>query len=112
MKQLKNKIEDAVILTEGQAKGLISEPFDELRQEFADQYQTEGIGTAPHAFFKRIPNTARLAQKVAIINQGLSNDETVKALLTRPTKAEDAYNQALTNYLAGKAEQIQDKDDE
>ena len=108
LKRLKNKIDSAEILTAAQVEVLIGQPFDELRQQFADQYAVVGVGSAPHALFKRIPDTARITQKVAIEDQALSGDETVNTLLTRAVPADDPYNQALTNYLAGKAGQIQD----
>ena len=105
MKQLKNKIEGDAVITAVQVRGLISTPFDDLRQTFADQYRIVGIGSAPHAFFKRISDTSRLTHKVSISELGLGADERVQNLQTR-IRIGDPHNQALTNYLSGKAEQL------
>ncbi len=102
MKRLKNKIKGDDVLNANQVRTFISSPFDDLRQSFADQYS---FTSAPHAFFKRIHDTSRLIQKVAIIEQGLAEDTTVQALQAR-IQPNDPHNQALTNYLAGKAEQL------
>ncbi|MDX8395046.1 MAG: AIPR family protein [Mariprofundaceae bacterium] len=102
MKRLKNKIEGDVVLSASQVRVLISSPLDDLRQRFADQY---GFGGAPHAFFKRIHDTSRLIHKVAIIDQGLEEDVTVQTLQGR-MQPNDPHNQALANYLAGKAAQL------
>jgi len=102
IKRLKNKIEGDEVLTVTQVRALISLPFDDLRQRFADQY---GFGGAPHAFFKRIHDTSRLIHKVGIAELALGTDETVQNLQSR-SQTGDPYNQALTNYLSGKAEQL------
>jgi len=105
IKQLKDKIEGGAILTGEQISRLISGPFDELRQKFWDQYQVDGIGHAHHAFFKRITDVARLTKKVLIAYQNMNEDQTVKNLQGRLVM-QDPYNQALVNYLSGKAVQI------
>tara|TARA_Y100001968_G_scaffold179990_1_gene164880 strand:- start:30604 stop:32376 length:1773 start_codon:yes stop_codon:yes gene_type:complete len=105
MKQLKTKIEGAEILKAEDIKTLISATFDEVRQKFADQYRIDGAGSAHHAFFKRIPDTAKLIQRVCISQQNLSADPAVKALTVRLDE-KDPYNQGLSNYLAGKAVQL------
>ncbi len=105
MKRLTNKINGAEIVSAEQIEGLVSAPFDELRQQFVDLYQSDGYGSAPHAFFKRITDTARLIHKVMIATQNRGGDQTVINLQGRLGQ-EDPYNQALTNYLAGKSEQL------
>ena len=105
MKQLKTKIEGANILSENEVKGLLSAPFDELRQLFANHYPAVAYGSAPHAFFKRISDTTTLIQKVAIEYQNKSGDQAVIALQGQ-LDAGDPYNQKLSNYLADQAEQI------
>jgi len=105
MKQLKTKIEGADILKAEDIKTLISATFDEIRQKFADQYRIDGVGSAHHAFFKRIPDTAKLIQRVCISQQNMSADQTVMTLTGRLNR-EDPYNQALSNYLAGNAAQL------
>lgn len=105
MKQLKDRIEGADILKVEDIKNLVSATFDEVRQKFADQYRTDGVGSAHHAFFKRIPDTAKLIQRVCIRQQNMSADPTVITLTGR-LNHQDPYNQALSNYLAGKALQI------
>lgn len=105
MKKFRKRIEGDQVLTDVEIKGLISVPFDELRQQLADVYQNEGIGTVPHAFFKRIPDTVRLIHKVTIVNQEMADDQTVQNLQNR-IDINDPYNKALTNYLSGKVAQL------
>ncbi len=105
IKRLITKIEGAEILSEHNVKILVSVPFDELRQQFADQYRIIGLGSAPHAFFKRISDTSKITQRVAIENQGMTGDPAVTALQGQ-LDAGDTYNQKLSNYLADRAEQI------
>ena len=102
IKRLKDRINGAEILTEEVIRQVLSAPFDELRQQFADQYAISGVGMH-HAFFKRIADTSRLTQKVAITNQNMAEDQTVLHL---QGQVNTPYNQALTNYLIGKIEQI------
>jgi len=105
MKQLKGKIEGSELLVSENLRQLLSVPFDEVRQRFADQYHTVAMGLAHHAFFKRIPDTAKLINKVWIEHQGLQQDVTVTALLER-FSPEDPYNQRLFNMLRGRATQL------
>jgi hypothetical protein len=105
MKQLKTMIEGRDILVSGDVERLISAEFDELREQFSTQYAIDGTGSAHYAFFKRISDTARLIQRIVIIRQAMLDDQTVKNLLGRVIK-DDPYNQALTNYMSGKASQL------
>lgn len=105
MKHLRIKVDGADILKVEDIKNLISATFDEVRQKFADQYRIDGVGSAHYAFFKRIPDTARLMQRVSISQQNMSADPTVINLIGR-LNHQDPYNQALSNYLAGKALQL------
>ena len=105
IKRFKNRIEGVDILTENDVKELISAPFDELRQVFADQYRIVGLGSAPHAFFKRILDTSKMTQKAAVEYQQLNGNPAVNALLGQ-LQAGDPYNQRLSNYLADQAQQV------
>lgn len=105
IKRFKSRIEGPDLLTGDQVRELISIPFDELRQVFADQYRVVGLGSAPHAFFKRISDTSKMTQKAVIEHQNLNGDQAVNALLGR-MQADDPYNQRLSNYLADQAQQI------
>ena len=105
VKQFKEQIEGAEVLKSSDIRTAISAPFDTLRQIFADTYQTIGYGAMPHAFFKRIGDTARIMQKATVNYLGLSGDTTV-AHLSGTIKQDDLYNQQLSNYLFSKLEQI------
>ena len=105
MKSFKNKICGDVILSKANIRTTISAPFDELRQKFADQYQIDGFGSAHHAFFKRLGDTAKLIQNVAIKYQELTQDQSALNLKNR-FDINDPYNQKLTNYLSGKLVQL------
>ncbi|WP_286262234.1 AIPR family protein [Thalassotalea atypica] len=105
MKSFNSKICGDVILTKEDIKATISGSFDELRQKFADQYLIDGLGSAHHAFFKRLSDTTKLIQNVAIKYQGLTQDQNVIKLQARIDYS-DPYNQNLTNCLSGKSVQL------
>lgn len=105
MKKLGNKIESNNLLVAEEVTHWLSLPFDEVRQQFADKYPTVAMGSAHHAFFKRIPDTAKLINKVWIEHQGLQQDAAITALvgLLLPN---DPYNQRLFDLLKNRAVQI------
>lgn len=105
IKQLKSKIEGAEILNANDVRGMISAPFDVVRQAFSDQYNSHSYGSMHHAFFKRIGDTAKIMQSVMIACNGLGDDATV-AHLRGIVQPDDTYNQALANYLFSKLQQI------
>ena len=105
MKKLRNKIEGADLLAEADVKVWLSVPFDEVRQQFADQYNRIAAGAMHHAFFKRINDTSRLINKVWIEHQGLQQDAAVTALLRRQAH-DDPYNQRLFDLLKNRARQL------
>ena len=105
IKQLKDRIEGAEILKDEDIRSIVSAPFDAVRQAFSDQYQTVGAGTMHYAFFKRIGDTAKIIQKVMTAYLGLDGDATV-VHLKGTIQANDPYNQALTDYLFSKLQQI------
>jgi hypothetical protein len=104
MKQLKEKIKGVTVFSQQQFTQLISEDFDDLRQHCFDQYQKNYSYRAQHSFFKQ-GETASFIKNVMIASQSLMDDETVKNLVGRTTIT-DPHNQALINYLSGKAKQI------
>ena len=105
MKQLRSKIKGSELLVATDVEQWLSVPFDEVRQKFADQYPAVAMGAAHHAFFKRIPDTAKLINKVWIEQQDLQQDAAVEALLGQSSR-DDPYNQRLFNMLEGRADQI------
>ncbi len=105
MKLLRSKIEAPDILQLDEVKGWLSLPFDEIRQEFSNQYDLVALGAAPHAFFKRISDTSKLINKVWIEHQGLQEDRAVTALLGRLSR-DDPHNQRLFSVLKNRAAQL------
>lgn len=105
IKKLRNKIEGADLLAEADVKAWLSVPFDEVRQQFSDQYNRVAVGAMHHAFFKRITDTSRLINKVWIEHQGLQQDAAVTALLGRQAH-DDPYNQRLFDLLKNRAAQL------
>jgi hypothetical protein len=105
LKQLRGKIEGVKLLAASDVRQWLSVPFDEVRQQFANQYPNVAMGAAHHAFFKRIPDTAKLINKVWIERQDLQQDSAVTALLGRLSQ-DDPYNQRLFNVLKDRAAQI------
>jgi hypothetical protein len=105
MKMLRSKIEAPDILQTDDVKVWLSVPFDEIRQEFSNQYNLFALGAAPHAFFKRVSDTSKLINKVWIEHQGLQEDRVVTALLGRLSR-DDPHNQSLFNVLKNRAAQL------
>lgn len=104
MKILRDKIDGAEILQTDDIENWLSQPFDGLRQLLADEFPNLAQGTMHHAFFKRIPDTAKLINKVWVEHQGLQHDPAVTALLGT-LAANDPYNQRLFNFLKNRANQ-------
>jgi len=84
-------------------EGLISRAFDELRQQFFDSFTALAMGSAPHAYFKRLGDTARLMQTVWISHLNLAETPAVVAKQER-LQANDPHNQNLYSYLAEQAQ--------
>ncbi len=106
MKHFKDEIDGDSLLSEADIALTFSTPFDEVRQLFADNYEAQAQGAAPHAFFKRIPDTKDLIYKVWIEYLNLVDDETVQNLIGR-VAGNDPYNQALYRVLSSKANQLE-----
>ncbi len=105
MKQLKERICGKFLMEAAEIHNLVSAPLDELRQSCFENYQSLHMGYAPHSIFKKIGDTTKLINRLLIHSQDMAEDNNVKGLQGQ-LKANDPYNQALSNYLAGKAKQI------
>lgn len=103
MAQFKNTITAHEITEQAAFESIISRPFDELRQQFFDRFTALAFGSAPHAYFKRLGDTARLMQKVWITHFNLAQTPAVIAKQER-LQADDPYNQNLFSYLAQQAQ--------
>lgn len=66
------------------------------------------LGSAPHAYFKRLGDTARLMQTVWINYLNLAESRAVIAKQER-LQANDPYNQNLFSYLAKQAQRWQEQ---
>lgn len=107
MAQFKNTI-TAVEITEQEAfERLISRAFDELRQKFSDSFRTLVFGSAPHAYFKRLSDTARLMQTVWVSHLNLVENPAVIA--KQRLQPNDPYNRNLFSYLAKQAQRRQEQ---
>lgn len=98
MAQFKGAIIAPEITKQAEFEGLISHAFDELRQQFFDSFTTLALGSAPHAYFKRLGDTARLMQRVWINHLNLAESPAVVA--KQRLQPNDLYNQNLFSYLA------------
>lgn len=105
MVHLRSKINGAVIVSQQEFMALISGPFDIIRQLFSDRFAALALGSAPHSYFKRLSDAARLMQGVWIIYQGKEGCAVVAAKQAR-LKVDDPYNQSLFTYLADQAIQL------
>ncbi|HEM7541998.1 TPA: AIPR family protein [Providencia rettgeri] len=103
MAQFKNTITAHEITEQSVFKSLISRTFDELRQQFFDSFTVLASGSAPHAYFKGLGDTARLMQMVWINHLNLADHQAVIAKQER-LQANDPYNQNLFSYLAEQAQ--------
>lgn len=106
MAQFKSAIAIPHIKQKAEFKTLISQPFDALRQQFFDSFTAMASGSAPHAYFKRLGDTAPLMQRVWIDYLNLTQDQAVIAKQASLT-ADDPYNQDLFRYLAGQTQRQQ-----
>lgn len=106
MAQFKIAIEEPQIKQQADFSALLSQAFDELRQQFFDTFNLLALGSAPHAYFKRLSDTARLMQAVWISHLNLATDGAVLAKQQRQ-HANDPYNQDLFDYLVTKAQRHQ-----
>lgn len=86
-------------------EGLISRAFDELRQQFFDSFTALALGSAPHAYFKRLGDTARLMQTVWVSHLNLAESPAV--ISKQRLQPNDPNNQNLFSYLAEKAQSRQ-----
>ncbi|MBD8198665.1 AIPR family protein [Pantoea agglomerans] len=111
MAQFKDAITTSEITEKDAFEGLISRAFDELRQQFFDNFTVLALGSAPHAYFKRLSDTARLMQQVWISHLNLAETPAVVAKQER-LQANDPHNQNLFSYLADKAQRQQKQIDQ
>jgi hypothetical protein len=105
MAQFKGAIIAPEITKQAEFEGLISHTFDELRQQFFDSFTALALGSAPHAYFKRLGDTARLMQTVWINHLNLAESPAVVA--KQRLQPNDLYNQNLFSYLAEQAHRQQ-----
>lgn len=106
MAQYKNAITAHEITEQEAFETLISRAFDELRQQFFDNFTVLALGSAPHAYFKRLGDTTQLMQMVWIKHLKLVDTPAVLAKQQR-LQADDPHNQNLFNYLAEQAQRQQ-----
>ncbi|EKO3494315.1 AIPR family protein [Vibrio cincinnatiensis] len=106
MAQFKDAITAPEISEQAVFEGLISRTFDELRQQFFDSFTTLALGSVPHAYFKRLGDTAKLMQSVWISHLNLAENQAVIAKQER-LQANDPHNQNLFSYLAEQAQRQQ-----
>lgn len=106
MAQFKGVITAPEVTEQVAFEGLISRTFDELRQQFFDSFTALALGSAPHAYFKRLGDTARLMQKVWISHLNLAESPAVVAKQER-LQVNDPHNQNLLSYLAEQAHRQQ-----
>lgn len=102
MKRLKKKITGKKLIDPNALRQDISAPLDILRQQCIDSYDST---SQPHAFFKRLSDSAQFINHIKIMHEGLKDDDSVQNLLHR-LEQDDPYNQRLNNYLSGKLTQI------
>ncbi|EOV9702214.1 AIPR family protein [Cronobacter dublinensis] len=111
MAQFKDAITTPEITDKDAFEGLISRAFDELRQQFFDNFTVLALGSAPHAYFKRLSDTAQLMQQVWISHLNLAETPAVVAKQER-LQANDPHNQSLFSYLADQAQRQQKQIDQ
>lgn len=106
MAQYRNTITTHNITDQAAFESIISRAFDELRQQFFDRFTALAFNNAPHAYFKRLGDTARLMQTVWINHFNLAQNPAVIAK-QQQQQANDPHNQNLFSYLAGHAKSQQ-----
>lgn len=106
MAQFKSTIIAHEMKDEAAFNVMISRTFDELRQQFFDRFRTLSLGSAPHAYFKRLGDTTRLMRAVWIGHFNLAQTPAVIAKQER-LQENDPHNQNLFSYLADHAQRQQ-----
>lgn len=108
MAQFKNVISAPVITGQAAFRALISQVFDELRQQFFESFVALASVSAPHAYFKRLGDTVQLMKIVWIEQLNLAQDPVVIAKQQR-LDFKDLHNQHLFSYLASQAQRRQEQ---
>ncbi len=105
VKRLRSRIDMAHPFNAADIGQLLSRPFDELRQQAADLFQSWGAGCGPLAHFKSQERTVPFVNALMTINYGCSGHPAIAPLnIARST---DAFPLArLFNFLSQQAPQI------
>jgi hypothetical protein len=105
LKRLRSKIDIAQPINPAQIGQLLSQPFDELRQQTADLFQGTFTDRGPLAHFKSQERTVPFLKTLMIQNYGLAGDLAIQPLSA--PRHDDVFPSAkLFNYLGQKAPQI------
>jgi len=105
LKRLRSKIDVAQPINPAQIGQLLSQPFDELRQQAADLFVATVRDRGPLAHFKSQERTVPFLRDLIIQNYGLASDLAIQSLSA--PRHDDVFPLAkLFNYLSQKAPQI------
>lgn len=106
MKRLRTKIRAPLPMDPATLPALVSQPFDELRQQAFDTARGRLIGEGPLAYFRNQGNVVSFLSELMTTNFGLGADPAIATLRNVAGPAEAYPRKRLFDYLSPRAPQI------
>lgn len=106
MKRLRTKIRAPLPMDPATLPALVSQPFDELRQQAFDTARGRLIGEGPLAYFRNQGNVVSFLAELMTTNFGLGADPAIATLRNVAGPAEAYPRKRLFDYLSPRAPQI------
>ncbi len=106
MKRLRTKIRAPLPMDPAALPALVSQPFDEMRQQAFDIARGRLIGEGPLAYFRNQGNVVSFLSELMTTNFGLGADPAIATLRNVAGPAEAYPRKRLFDYLSPRAPQI------
>jgi hypothetical protein len=106
MKRLRVKIRAPLPMDPATLPALVSQPFDELRQQAFDTARGRLIGEGPLAYFRNQGNVVSFLAELMTTNFGLGADPAITTLRNVAAPAEAYPRKRLFDYLSPRAPQL------
>lgn len=106
MKRLRSKIRAPLPMAPATLPALVSQPFDELRQQAFDIARGRLIGEGPLAYFRNQGNVVSFLSELMTTNFGLGADPAIATLRNVAGPAEAYPRKRLFDYLSPRAPEI------
>jgi len=106
MKRLRARIAAATVIDPTALPALISQPFDQLRQQMFDLGRMRLAGAGPLAYFRNQGNVAAILSDLMELNFSLASDPAIGPLRNIQNVAEAYPRKRLLDYLSSRAPQL------